>query len=387
MSDCKCKERFKVFRKTKLFKSLIITVAVIAAVAIVAGTICGINYESGGEGTPNTKLWFPYMNYSDDSTVYDAEEGYVLDYSYDYIIEMEKSADKDFVVLNLADTQKYGIEFMFGFADKTIETIDRLIKEVQPDLITMSGDNTWGSDVYYATKRLIKIMDSYKIPWAPVFGNHDGEVSNTSSNALADLYINESEYCIFAKGPANIGGVGNYVINVTEGGKIVHTFIMMDSHRNDYYLDKNGNPSSDYAYITPSQIEWYKWVVNGIAEKEGGVVESTAIFHIPLYEFKAANESYKEGTLLGTGSQNEGIFSAPINNGFFDVMKELGSTKQVLVGHDHVNDTIIDYEGITLAYALKTGDGCYWQDDGSMNGGTVITIGAETTLAHHYIVL
>ena len=71
----------------------------------------------------------------------------------------------------------------------------------------------------------------------------------------------------------------------------------------------------------------------------------------------------------------EGISSSPVNNGFFDVVKELGSTKHMIAGHDHDNDYSIVYEGIRLTYAVKVGRGCYFTED--MMGGTTLTIGSD----------
>ena len=85
------------------------------------------------------------------------------------------------------------------------------------------------------------------------------------------------------------------------------------------------------------------------------------------------------------GGKSEGVCCAPANNGFFDLMLRLNSTKNVICGHDHVNSYSIPYKGIRLTYALKTGEACYWEPEKS--GGTTLTIGADgvATVAHHYV--
>ncbi len=369
-------------KKKRLIKSLAITLSVLIVVTVF---VC-IDMQRGGKGEPNTKVWFSYMAYGDETQTYDTVKGYVMDYSFDYIVEMQKDPNKDFVVLNLADIQKMGVSFMFGDVSMTFKTIDKLIEEVKPDLITLSGDNTWGIDSYFATKRLIARLEKYQIPYAPVFGNHDGEFENlTTNNALADLFL-QAEHCLFKKGPSNIGGVGNYVINVKEGDEIVHTLFMMDSGgKNSYYQREDGVVKHYYDFIQQEQIDWYKWVVEGIAKEQGHVIESTCIFHIPLPEFKTAHEMYQQGELPGLGTKYEDVGCPRYNSGFFDVIKQLGSTKRVIVGHDHVNDSIVNYQGVDLVYALKTGDGCYWTNDGTQNGGTVITIGDQVTVRQHYV--
>ena len=71
----------------------------------------------------------------------------------------------------------------------------------------------------------------------------------------------------------------------------------------------------------------------------------------------------------------------------FDVIKAEGSTHDVVCGHDHINDSSVVYQGVRLTYALKTGDRCYWQDDGMMNGGTVLRVASDGTVTteHCYV--
>ena len=67
-------------------------------------------------------------------------------------------------------------------------------------------------------------------------------------------------------------------------------------------------------------------------------------------------------------------FGAPVfEDGVFGLLKELGNTRHVIAGHDHTNNFIINYEGIKLVYATKTGIGCYYDKD--INGGTFLEIG------------
>ena len=67
-------------------------------------------------------------------------------------------------------------------------------------------------------------------------------------------------------------------------------------------------------------------------------------------------------------------------------MQELGSTENVVVGHDHVNNYSVLYKGIRLTYALKTGDRCY--ADADLNGGTLLTVTKDgVTTEHVYITI
>ncbi len=313
-----------------------------------------------------------------------------------YAVELKKDPNRDFVVLNLADIQMGTDEALGEMGAGVKKTTDRLVKELKPDLITLSGDNAWTD---YAYIQMIRMIDSYGIPWAPVMGNHDGQ--GCPSEFWCAYNFTKAKHCLFRFGPADMG-YGNYIINVTQNGEIIHTIFMMDTH--DYIRtdDSINGPRGDdnYDHLWPAQFEWYSWALDGIEKAAGKPVESSIIFHIPLYEYKTAWEeatgvndweSDKDAPFIGEyaetsyGSRHEFGGWSPRSNGFFDLIKEKGSTKNVLCGHDHVSDYSILYQGVRLTYCVKDGPGCYWEPE--MNGGTTLTINAagNGTVAHHFV--
>ena len=294
-------------------------------------------------------------------------------------IELEKTKGEDFVILNLADVQLGDDE---AYADEGIyseELIKKLVADHNPDLITLTGDNAWGVIAYM---ELIELMESFDIPWAPVMGNHDGQ--GCPSEFWAAYRFAEAENCLFQCGPEDMG-YGNYIINITENGKIVHTLFMVDTHDSNTFTLEDGTVVEGYDHLWENQQAWYKWAVEGIAEMAGRTVPSTIMMHIPVYEiydawdkisieaddleFGKVNPLF---SLVASGNKYEESCPSAVNNGFFDLCKELGSTKTMLFGHDHKNDFIVNYEGINLAYGVKSGFGSYWQKD--MIGGTTINI-------------
>lgn len=311
------------------------------------------------------------------------------EFTEDYCAEIAKDPDEDFVILNLADVQLKDDVLYDETGEKSAEQIDRLVRETEPDLITLTGDNAWGTMAYI---ELIKQVDSYGIPWAPVMGNHDGQCLISEFWAAYLLY--KAENCLFEFGPEDMG-YGNYIINITENGKIIHTLFMMDTHNNAEYTLEDGSVIGGYDHLWDNQIEWYKWAVNGISDVAGKTVESTVIMHIPVCEYKDAWKKFygseETGVLASEfapeaqGVCGESVCSAPVNNGFFSVCKELGSTKNMLVGHDHANNFQIIYEGISLNYALKTGYGSYYTE--GLTGGTTITVSSDGAAyaEHHHI--
>ncbi len=312
------------------------------------------------------------------------------EFTSDYCAEVVKDPDEEFVILNLADVQLKDDLVYEERGEKTAEMIDELVKETEPDLITLTGDNAWGTIAYI---NLIKQIDAYGIPWAPVMGNHDGQC--LISEFWAAYLLSKAENCLFEFGPEDMG-YGNYIINVTENGKIIHTLFMVDTHNNDEFTLEDGSTVGGYDHLWDNQIEWYKWAVNGISDIAGKTVESTVFMHIPVCEYKDAwinaYGSDELGTLApelapdATGTYGEGVCSSPVNNGFFTVCKELGSTKTMVAGHDHANDFSVVYEGIRLTYALKTGYGSYYTE--GLSGGTVISIGSDgrTSVNQFYMI-
>ena len=141
-------------RKTK--KNSIKALAIVLAVLLTAAIAFGI-WAFPVKGKANNEFWLS-------SDTYRLEDTVVL----------QKEPGKDFKILNLADIQ-YDDLYDIGQKKYTEETIRQLVKETQPDLITMTGDQVWAPFQKHSQKDLIRFMDSFGIPWAPVFGNHDGE--------------------------------------------------------------------------------------------------------------------------------------------------------------------------------------------------------------------
>ena len=290
-----------------------------------------------------------------------------------------------------------------------------------------------------AVKRFVKEIDEicieFDVPWAPILGNHDAE-SDVDGNWIFDEYL-QAQNIIFnykenvnrskdlAKGPINISGVGNYVINVKSAidDEIFHSMIMMDTHSLGSYstidsvnigsekinltglneseklklngwITKDGYifaPSEDvnnneytvvgtgYDYIKRNQIHWYEYMVKGLAEYNGTPVESTLFIHIPLPEYNMAakiyepiNDGFTKDENGNFGMLREPICSPYYNSGMFEKIVELNSTKNVICGHEHKNNFSVLYRGVRLTYATKTGDGHDWVEDGSVCGGTVL---------------
>lgn len=301
------------------------------------------------------------------------------------MIKITKKPNKDFVVLNLTDFNLDNNDWNNDLLIKHFkETVHKLIEITKPDLITVSGDFSRSDllDCYYKTADFIKSLD---LPYAFCLGNHDNQDGHERSIQIADILSNSNK-CVFEKGDDEFG-VGNYIIQIMENDKPIHSLVFMDSHNMDEIVDENNNKKYVWSRLTKKQLKWYK---NNVLTMG---INTTLITHIPLFEYRTAFEKafnhefnqknvnyedslnskyWNKGYEKSFGVCHEDICSCPFNCDEFSVIKDSKFTKLILVGHDHANNFVINHEGIKLAYATKTGKGCYF--DEGINGGTLLRI-------------
>ena len=314
---------------------------------------------------------------------------------------LKKEPERDFRILNLTDTQLSDAEWAEGrFESKLLcETVTTLVEKTKPDLITISGDLAWAGH-FESYRHLGRLIDSFDIPWAPVFGNHDNQGGEEKVKKAAEI-LTEGGKCLLVKGEEGLGW-GNYVLGIEEEGRLIHGIILMDSHDRTPYTDENGNTTLGWGDVIPEQLDWYSEKVESL--KKFGANESSLILHIPLYAYReAANAAFKKGIDLKAvrpynGMQKEcfnkgyeesfgvcyeGIASYPADNGFFDIIKKHDHTKTVICGHDHINSFAIKYKGVNLIYSLKTGCGCYW--DKRLNGATLLCVDSQGKMSAEHV--
>lgn len=318
------------------------------------------------------------------------------------MITLNKKKNIDFKILNLTDPQLVTPEWAEGHIGRKVltYTVNKLINEIKPDLITVSGDIS-AAEYSEAYTNFANMIDAYDVPWTVAWGNHDNQCGGETIQKYVDEYKTYKNF-VYEEGPKELGN-GNFVIAVEEDGKILHGIIMMDTH--DRVCEKNdkGEDVWYWAKLWPEQLSWYEGVVKEL--QADGCNETTIISHIPIYAYRTAydaawNKDYnpkevtfemsKTGVCWNEGYKNsfgvnlEGICSYDFDDGMFDVIKKLGSTKLYICGHDHINCSCIEYEGVKLMYGLKAGRGCYYK--APYNGGTVVTITSDgkATPVHHF---
>ncbi len=271
-----------------------------------------------------------------------------------------------------------------------IEAVCKMIESTNPDLIIISGDlvypvalMTGTDDNLTALKVLSRVIDSYKTPWTICFGNHDAEGSAKYSKAELCNYLESTELsnCLFQRGPSNLDGMGNHIINLyNSNGEFNSSVFLFD---NGMY---NGETQlSGYMEITSSQTNWYESNIKTMSEKLGKTIGSYVFYHVPGKEYENAWAEYRSGEsenvklIYGYANEkNEKISCSSELGTFWNKVQELGSTKAIFCGHDHLNDFSIEYYGVRLTYG-KSIDYTAYAFQGistktEQRGGTILTI-------------
>lgn len=328
------------------------------------------------------------------------------------------TTDEDFKVMHITDIHIGGGFLSKGTDEKTLNAVATMITKEKPDLVVATGDiafpvpymaGTFNN--YSGAKAFANLMESLGVYWTVTFGNHDAEAySYFDREAVSEFYSNEEfKHCLFQAGPEDVDGYGNHVIEVKNSqGIITQAMVLIDSQAyvNDSIIE---SIKGTYDNIHPNQVEWYEAEVkrmneentkaikaiqgdeNGGLFEKYGTVKTLAFFHIPLVEMADAwtefqknnfkdtdNFKYVEGVICEGGRR---VYCGLGEDDLFEKMLELGSTKAMFNGHDHVNNTTFEYKGITFSYGYSIDYFAYSGIDklGSQRGCTMITCKSDSS--------
>lgn len=271
--------------------------------------------------------------------------------------------DGDFKILVLTDIHRknhgtfaaeLGINYLLDGVSEI--AIKNLVKKTSPDLILVLGDSVLTARNDIETEKFRDMMDSFKIPWACVFGNHDDE-GRADKNKLAEI-LADSEYGLFEYGPSDLHGAGNYVLSLEREDKTEYAVFMMDSGSSLEFEAKTDG-------INEKQVSWYEWNMEAFRSKSGEYPKNMAMFHIPLQIYTEFESDYV------IGERKEGSYPGNVDAGLLDSMLSRNGT-HIIAGHDHSNNFLADYNGMKIGYATKSSYNCYFTM--GMTGGTLITI-------------
>lgn len=283
----------------------------------------------------------------------------------EYILETPYK--DDFKILQLTDIHMSNKDER----DKHYDFIRKTIEACNPDMIISTGDNfTFGTK--RVAKELFAFFDSFGIPWTVTWGNHD-EQCYFSIDWVTNYLNNYGSHCLFKDlQDDDVYGNANFAINLMKDGKPFEQVIIVDSNRYNY------GEYTGYDYIKKDQILLYEDIVNHTTQVAGHVVPSHMFFHIPFPEFEEAYNKVETGEATLICGENREAYAAPLyNSGLWDKILQLGSTKSVNVGHDHINDATVLYKGVYLSFGVTSTDRIYYDED--MLGGKLITLHNDHT--------
>eukprot|EP00930_Biecheleria_cincta_P042896 TRINITY_DN29513_c0_g1_i1.p1 TRINITY_DN29513_c0_g1~~TRINITY_DN29513_c0_g1_i1.p1 ORF type:complete len:484 (-),score=53.38 TRINITY_DN29513_c0_g1_i1:302-1603(-) len=273
----------------------------------------------------------------------------------------------------------------FGEAESkdelSVQFQTRLLELEKPDLVIVDGDASsnyashWcpfkiGCHNFFRNnwKKFTKAFVQARTPYAYTLGNHDripwhifgpehpGGPGFETDYAVTDHWIMEldehhSTMAMAHDGPTNIHGASNYVIPVFGGNGAAAFYVwMLDSS------DNNCLGIQGWGCVYPDQVEWFRKTSRRLKQQDGRVVPGVMFHHIPLPEVL---DAWNNGSIELNGTLGESICCFSANTGLFDAIKEAGNIWGVFHGHDHNNDFIARYEGITIGFGRKSGYGGY----------------------------
>ena len=291
--------------------------------------------------------------------------------------------------------------------ERLYDSLTETVETTQPDLILLTGDLVYGEfdDNGTMLQSLIAKMESFGIPWAPVFGNHENESAKGVDWQCEQL--ENAQHCLFKQ--RTLTGNGNYTVGIKQDGVLKRVFFMMDSngcgaaHQNSL---ANGHTETQVGF-GQDQMDWSIAVAEQIREASPSTKISFA-FHIQIYAFKDAYAKYgftnsgtkenpinidkitdkSEGDFGYLGRDLKGPWDT--NNVFFRRMKEVG-VDSIFVGHEHCNSASVVWDGIRFQFGQKLGTydranfvkndgsiyGAYCGLDTPISGGTVMKMSEE----------
>lgn len=325
--------------------------------------------------------------------------------------------DGDFRVMQLTDIHIGGGFLSTAKDKKAINALAAMISAEKPDLVIVTGDMSFAVPYIagtfnnaYAHRIFGRIMENLGVYWTVCFGNHDSEVYDYYDRAaVSEMYESEKlEHCLFTP-DGDLSGEGNHRIDVrNSAGFITESFYMIDTHS---YTDKD--PLGilwDYDFVKEDQIDWYTDNVEGakaynealyleLSDADKALYEdlltpkSLMFMHIPLLEVKHAYDEYVNNGWQFDGYDGEDdptVYSSRTDTELFEAVVELGSTQALFFGHDHLNNFVLEYKGVTLSYGYSIDYLAYSDIDGEgyQRGCTVITCSpsgeAEITHENYY---
>lgn len=227
-----------------------------------------------------------------------------------------------------------------------IELISYMLDAEQPDLVVFTGDVVTGKQAKEGWRSVLEPVVERGIPFAVTLGNHDDE-HDTTRGEVQEI-ISAYPGSLLSK-VQNVSESGDYFVHLQahEGQGVLATLYFMDSNAYSTLENVEG-----WGWFTFEQVEWFRQQSLNIKRNNGVIIPALAFFHIPLPEYR---EAFNSESAIKIGQRNEDECPPEINTGMFAAMLLAGDVMGAFVGHDHVNDYLVNHYGIGLGYGRHSG--------------------------------
>ena len=231
---------------------------------------------------------------------------------------------------------------------KSISLMQRTLDEEQPDVVVFTGDIVVKAPTEQGWDEVLDVVISRNIPYLVTLGNHDDESEWTREEvaryvASKPLLLNKDVSA------AGVDGFLNGAIAIRGQSGIQEEAIL-------YAMDSKAYSTNEqvkgYGWFAHNQVQWYLEQSAAFKQRIGRTLPALAFFHIPLPEYRTAFDDLNKKRV---GVRYEAECPPEINTGMYAAMFESGDVLGTFVGHDHVNDYLVDYLGIALAYGCFSG--------------------------------
>ncbi len=274
-------------------------------------------------------------------------------------VTLQKQDAGPFKVLMFTDQHMDG-DNKTGY--KTADSMVRAIRNEQPDLVLLGGDNVTSGLNKKRAHQLGEIFERLGVYWGGVLGNHEGDNPySVTRTEMVDIF-SSFDHCIMRRGVEEIDGDCNYAIRLLGAdGKLMETVFCLDTF--DEVSEEAAASMTLYDKRTPydgaheNQVQWYREKAAALKETDGDY-RSILLEHIPLHAY---DEAIETAPFL-YGDKLEDVCSTCYDNGLFDAILEGGVTQAVFCGHDHLNNFGVSYKGVLLSYIEPSGYGSYGLD-------------------------
>lgn len=262
-------------------------------------------------------------------------------------------------------------------SEEAAERMREVLDAERPDLVVYTGDIIFAKPAAPALQRALEPAIERGIPFAVTWGNHDDEQDMTRAELSAYIKDMKGNLTSYTEG---ISGQTNYTLSVksSDGRRDAAVLYIFDSHSYSKIERVKG-----YDWIKHDQVAWYIEQSKAFTAKNGGSpLPALAFMHIPLPEMRDMTQNQN---IYMVGTRKEMVCAPEINTGLATAMLTAGDVMGLFVGHDHVNDYVVDWYGILMGYGRFTGGKTVYHDIPQGNGARVIELTEGSRDIHTWI--